>query len=143
MTKWASGCRTPLDALEYANGPTDSFWGGLPRKNGHRPFNLKFMEIGNENGTQATTNAGRCSTKRSKPNIPTCSSSPMNGRAASPKDPCPISSMRTLLQRRNFFMQQAHYDDYDRKGPKIFVGEYAVCNTGKAATCGSHRGRLS
>ena len=30
-----------------------------------------------------------------------------------------------------YFMQQAHrYDNYDRNGPKIFVGEYAVTRNG-------------
>ena len=40
-----------LDALEYANGPVDSVWGSLRAKNGHpEPFNLRILEIGNENG---------------------------------------------------------------------------------------------
>ena len=40
-----------LDAIEYANGPADSQWGALRAKAGHpAPFNLKYMEIGNENG---------------------------------------------------------------------------------------------
>jgi hypothetical protein len=40
-----------LDAIEYANGPVTSKWGALRAKNGHpAPFNLKYIEIGNENG---------------------------------------------------------------------------------------------
>jgi alpha-L-arabinofuranosidase len=40
-----------LDAIEYANGPENSVWGSLRAKNGHpEPFNLKYLEIGNENG---------------------------------------------------------------------------------------------
>ena len=40
-----------LDAIEYANGPVTSVWGSVRAKNGHpKPFNLKYMEIGNENG---------------------------------------------------------------------------------------------
>src|ERR1022692_508026 len=40
-----------LDAIEYANGSTNSVWGSLRAKAGHpAPFNLKYMEIGNENG---------------------------------------------------------------------------------------------
>src|SRR5208337_568926 len=39
-----------LDAIEYANGPADSKWGSRRAKAGHpAPFNLKRMEIGNEN----------------------------------------------------------------------------------------------
>ena len=43
-----------LDAIEYANGPADSKWGALRAKAGHpAPFNLKYLEIGNENGGPA------------------------------------------------------------------------------------------
>ena len=43
-----------LDAIEYANGPADSTWGALRAKAGHpAPFDLKYMEIGNENGGPA------------------------------------------------------------------------------------------
>ena len=39
-----------LDALQYANGPANSKWGALRAKAGHpAPFNLKMVEIGNEN----------------------------------------------------------------------------------------------
>jgi hypothetical protein len=40
-----------LDAIEYANGPVTSTWGAKRAAAGHpAPFNLKYMEIGNENG---------------------------------------------------------------------------------------------
>ena len=43
-----------LDAIEYANGPTTSTWGALRAKHGHpKPFKLKYLEIGNENGGPA------------------------------------------------------------------------------------------
>lgn len=39
-----------LDAIAYANAPTDSVLGSLRAKHGHpEPFNLKYVEIGNEN----------------------------------------------------------------------------------------------
>ena len=48
MGQWAQDA---LDAIEYANGSETSVWGSLRAKNGHpKPFNLKYMEIGNENG---------------------------------------------------------------------------------------------
>ena len=51
MGEWVQDA---LDAIEYANGPADSNWGGLRAKDGHpAPFNLKYMEIGNENGGPA------------------------------------------------------------------------------------------
>jgi alpha-L-arabinofuranosidase len=38
-----------LDAIEYAIGPVDSYWGSKRAENGHpKPFPLKYIEIGNE-----------------------------------------------------------------------------------------------
>ncbi len=40
-----------LDAIEYANGDETTEWGSKRIANGHAaPYNLKFIEIGNENG---------------------------------------------------------------------------------------------
>ena len=39
-----------LDAIEYANGDASTTWGARRIANGHaEPYNLKFIEIGNEN----------------------------------------------------------------------------------------------
>ena len=67
MGEWVQDA---LDAIEYANGPADTIWGGLRAKNGHpAPFNLKYLEIGNENGGPPTTSATPCSTTPSRPAI--------------------------------------------------------------------------
>jgi hypothetical protein len=48
MGQWVQDA---LDAIEYANGSINSVWGSLRAKNGHpESFNLKYLEIGNENG---------------------------------------------------------------------------------------------
>ena len=40
-----------LDLLEYCNGSTSTKWGAKRAANGHpAPYNLKYIEIGNENG---------------------------------------------------------------------------------------------
>jgi alpha-N-arabinofuranosidase len=40
-----------LDLLEYCKGSTSSTWGAKRAANGHpAPYNLKYIEIGNENG---------------------------------------------------------------------------------------------
>jgi alpha-N-arabinofuranosidase len=40
-----------LDLLEYCNGSTSTQWGAKRAANGHpAPYNLKYIEIGNENG---------------------------------------------------------------------------------------------
>lgn len=46
-----------LDAIEYANGDASTEWGARRIANGHpEPYNLKFIEVGNEN-YQADANA--------------------------------------------------------------------------------------
>ncbi|HKI68177.1 MAG TPA: carbohydrate binding domain-containing protein, partial [Verrucomicrobiae bacterium] len=40
-----------LDAIQYANGETNTYWGARRAADGHpAPFHLKYVEIGNENG---------------------------------------------------------------------------------------------
>ncbi|MCK9618570.1 MAG: carbohydrate binding domain-containing protein [Lentimicrobiaceae bacterium] len=40
-----------LDLLEYCNGSTSTVWGAKRAANSHpKPYNLKYIEIGNENG---------------------------------------------------------------------------------------------
>ena len=40
-----------LDLLEYCNGSASTVWGAKRAANGHqKPYNLKYIEIGNENG---------------------------------------------------------------------------------------------
>lgn len=131
MGQWVQDA---LDALEYANGPTNSLWGGLRAKNGHpAPFNMKFLEIGNENGTQAYNERWALFYKAIKAKYPDVQLIANDWQGNIPKDPKPDLVDEHYYNTPEFFMQQAHrYDTYDRKGPKIFVGEYAVTrNTGK------------
>ncbi|MGC3958994.1 MAG: alpha-L-arabinofuranosidase C-terminal domain-containing protein [Verrucomicrobiota bacterium] len=131
MGQWVQDA---LDALEYANGPTNSFWGGLRAKNGHpAPFNMKFLEIGNENGTQAYNERWALFHKAIKAKYPDVHLIANDWQNNIPKDPKPDLVDEHYYNTPEFFMQQAHrYDTYDRNGPKIFVGEYAVTrNTGK------------
>jgi len=45
-----------LDLLEYCKGPTSTVWGAKRAANGHpKPYHLKYIEIGNENGGNADT----------------------------------------------------------------------------------------
>jgi alpha-L-arabinofuranosidase len=130
MGQWVQDA---LDALEYANGPTNTFWGGLARKEwSPAPFHMKYLEIGNENGTRPTRALGAILSMPSKPNIPECNSSPTIGKATFPRIRCRISWTNITTTRRIFHAAGASLRSYDRTGPKIFVGEYAVTrNTGK------------
>jgi alpha-L-arabinofuranosidase len=121
MGQWVQDA---LDAIEYANGPTDTIWGGLRGKNGHaEPFDLKYIEIGNENGGPAYQERYALfydAIKARYPEMTIIADEPTRSRPADIVD-------EHYYNNPEFFMQQAdRYDKYDRKGPKIYVGEYAV-----------------
>jgi alpha-L-arabinofuranosidase len=125
-----------LDAIEYANGPTNSVWGGLRAANGHpAPFNMKYLEIGNENGGLAYHERWELFYQAIKSKYPEIK------LIANVWGGYPTNSMPEIVDEHyynnpEYFIQQAgHYDNYDRKGPKVFVGEYAV-------TSGSGLGNL-
>ena len=116
-----------LDALEYANGSVDTRWGSLRAKNGHpAPFNLKYMEIGNENGGEAYSDRYAMfydAIKAKFPNVHLVT----NVWGGYPKNR-PVEMIdEHYYSSPKFFIQNAdRYDSYDRKGPRVYVGEYAV-----------------
>jgi alpha-L-arabinofuranosidase len=125
-----------LDAIEYANGPTNSFWGSLRAKAGHpAPFHLRYMEIGNENGGPdyhqrwpLLVNAIR----EKYPSMQLIVNTDLRGRPY-PREPKPdIVDEHYYESPESFMWRAGQYDSYDRNGPKIFIGEYAVTeNAGK------------
>lgn len=128
MDKMGEYVQDALDAIEYANGPADSRWGGLRAKHGHPgPFNMKLMEIGNENGGPAYEERFALfhdAIKAKYPQMQLIANTPIKSRTPDIVD-------EHYYNTPEFFMNEAgHYDDYDRKGPKIFVGEYAVTVNG-------------
>jgi alpha-L-arabinofuranosidase len=130
MDKMGQWVQDALDAIEYANGPTNSVWGARRAAAGHpAPFNLKFLEVGNENGGPDYIARWPLFVRaiRAKfPNIQFISNSDLHG-GPYPKDPMPDIVDEHYYETPESFMGRAHqYDTYDRKGPKIFVGEYAV-----------------
>ena len=123
-----------LDALEYANGSVDSRLGSLRAKNGHpAPFNLKYMEIGNENGGEAYSDRYAMFYDAIKVKYPKVQLI-TNVWGGYPKIR-PVGMIdEHYYSSPKFFIQNAdRYDSYDRKGPKVYVGEYAVtegCGSG-------------
>lgn len=125
-----------LDAVEYANGPTNSLWGSRRAQAGHpAPFHLKYMEIGNENGGPdyvarwpLMVNAVRAR----YPDIQFIMTTDLRGRS-NPETPRPDIIDEHYYESPESFMRRAdQYDNYNRRGPKIFIGEYAVTqNAGK------------
>jgi alpha-L-arabinofuranosidase len=113
-----------LDAIEYANGPVTSKWGLVRAKNGHpNPFNLKYLEIGNENGGPNYEERYAVFYKAIKsryPGIVTIANSNV-------KSPIDIIDHHIYTTAELMRAAAHRYDTYDRKLPKVFVGEYA-CN---------------
>jgi len=129
MGQWVQDA---LDAIEYANGPTNTFWGGFRAKHGHpAPFDLRYMEIGNENGTRLYNERWALFYRAIKSKYPGMQLVANLWQGNVPRDPKPDLIDEHYYNTPEFFMQQAHrYDNSDRNGPKIFIGEYAVTRNG-------------
>jgi alpha-L-arabinofuranosidase len=124
MKEWVQDA---LDAIEYANGPVDSRWGSKRAVNGHpAPFNLKYMEIGNENGGSEYAERYALFHDAIKAKYPDMH------LIANVWDGYPKNRPVEFIDEHyysspEFFINNAdRYDKYDRSGPAIYVGEYAV-----------------
>ena len=126
-----------LDAIEYANGPVTSVWGSIRAKNGHpKSFNLKYLEIGNENYGKDYFANYELIAKAVLAKYPGMKLIANDWSGGHPSEPNPEYVDEHYYHNPDWFVFNAtKYDNYDRKGPKIFVGEYAV-------TSGSGNGNL-
>ncbi len=129
-----------LNALEYANGPVTSKYGALRAKNGHpAPFNIEYLEIGNENNQPNAREQSDNYYKRFQlfrdavlakyPGMHIIG----NVAAWGTDDPTWDSKEKVELLDEHYYRTPAwfadnfhKYDTYDRQGPSIYVGEYAV-----------------
>lgn len=115
-----------LDAIEYAVGPVTSEWGAKRAENGRpEPFKLKYVEIGNENHGPDYAERYEIFYKAIKekyPDIITIADT-TEGMGDLPIEIVDEHYYRGL---DSFFDMDDYYDDTDRSGPKIYVGEYAV-----------------
>ncbi|MGD0253339.1 MAG: alpha-L-arabinofuranosidase C-terminal domain-containing protein, partial [Verrucomicrobiota bacterium] len=119
-----------LDAIQYANGDTNTTWGALRAANGHpAPFNLKYMEIGNENGGSYYDARYTLFYDAIKSNYPSIHLiAPGNWPGGPPwSRPVEIQDQHYYSSWITFYSSYATmYDNYSRNGAKVFVGEYAV-----------------
>ena len=139
MDKMGEYVQDALDAIEYANGSADSTWGSVRVKAGHpAPFNMKYMEIGNENGGPAYHERYALfsdAIKAKHPNM-TLIADVWNG---TPKNRTLEIVDEHYYSSPEFFIANAgKYDSYDRSAFKVFVGEYAVTQgTGEGSLRGA------
>ena len=115
-----------LDEIEYVTGGTDTKWGALRAKDGHpAPFPLTYVEIGNEDMfDRSGSYDGRFAAfydaiKAKYPKLQCIATAPTPSRKPDVLDDHYYRSADAMAGDWH------HYDNYDRKGPKIFVGEWA------------------
>lgn len=132
-----------LDLIEFANGSTDTEWGKLRAEMGHpEPFNLKYIGIGNEQwGPEYPERLKPFldAIRKQHPEIKIVGSSGPNSEGDQFDYLWPeMKRLKADLVDEHFyrpekwFLEQGRrYDNYDRKGPKVFAGEYACHGKGK------------
>ena len=126
-----------LDLVEFANGDVFTKWGKLRAEMGHpASFNLKLLAVGNEQW-------GSLYPERLAPFLNAIRAKYPNIKVIGSAGPSPDgkdfefgwSEMKRLktdlvdehyYKNPEWFLANANrYDKYDRKGPKVFAGEYA------------------
>lgn len=125
-----------LDEIEYVTGGPDTVWGARRVKDGHpKPFPLKYVEVGNEDGfDRSGSYPGRFAQfyKAIKAKYPQLSVISTTGGKDWLGQKFPIVDPKPDLYDEHYYASTwdmmamaTKYDSYDRSGPKIFVGEWA------------------
>jgi alpha-L-arabinofuranosidase len=116
-----------LDEIEYVTGDATTKWGKVRVANGHpEPFKLQYVEIGNEDWfDRSRSYSGRFAQfydaiKAKYPNLQLIATTTVRDRTPDLLDIHHYDSARIMAGRANEF------DNTDRNGPKIFVGEWAT-----------------
>lgn len=132
-----------LDLIEFANGSVDSKWGAVRASMGHPdPFNLKYIAIGNEQWDQTYVDHLEpfvAAIRKAYPDINIVGTSGPNSEGEQfdflwpemKKVGADLVDEHFYRPESWFLSQGARYDSYDRKGPKVFAGEYACHGKGK------------
>lgn len=132
-----------LDLIEFANGSTDTKWGKLRAEMGHpASFNLKFIAVGNEQWDKIYPEHLEPFVKAIRAKYPDIKIIGTSGPDSEGKQFEYLwPEMKRLgadlvdehfYRPESWFLSQGNrYDNYDRKGPKVFAGEYACHGKGK------------
>jgi alpha-N-arabinofuranosidase len=136
-----------LDLIEFANGPHYSKWGKVRADMGHpEPFNMKMIGIGNEQWGPQYIERYKVFAEAIKAKYPDMQLIAATGSDATifPNGQAEIdylwSNWRKLkpeivdehfYRKPEWFLENVDfYDEYDRQGPRLFVGEYAAQSIG-------------
>jgi alpha-N-arabinofuranosidase len=127
-----------LDLIEFANGSAETQWGKMRIAMGHaEPFNLKMIGIGNEQWGPQYIERYALFVKAIKAKYPgvqiVTSTGPFPDGELFDFANNELRSMNAEIIDEHyyknpewFFENATRYDRYDRKGAKIFAGEYAA-----------------
>ena len=118
-----------LEEVEYLTGDAKTtYWGAQRAKNGHpEPFKLTYVEIGNEDWFDKSGSYDARFTqfydafKAKYPHLQLIATA----REAKTRTP-DLYDDHYYRSAEQFYKQLSHYDKMDRKGPKVFVGEWAT-----------------
>ena len=127
-----------LDEIEYVTGDTNTTWGAQRAKDGHpQPFPLPYVEIGNEDGFDRSGSYDERfsqffdAIKAKYPQlkcISTVGTEQPESKRVHSRQP-DVLDEHYYRPAHDFLNDSAHFDNYDRKGPEIFVGEWAAYDT--------------
>lgn len=134
-----------LDLVEFANGGVNTKWGSVRASMGHpEPFNLKYVGIGNEQWGPEYVERLKIFVKEVRKHCPEIKIVGSSGPQPEGKDfeylwpemkkvGVDLVDEHFYRDEHWFLSQGTRYDNYDRKGPKVFAGEYAchVKNSGR------------
>jgi len=125
-----------LDEIEYVIGNVNTYWGAKRAADGHpAPFKMKYVEIGNEDWFDRSGSYDgrftqfREAIEKKYPHL-ICISTIAD--AQYPKLKVTTGQKPAVLDEHYYrdswemWANASQYDSYDRKGPKIFVGEWAT-----------------
>jgi alpha-N-arabinofuranosidase len=116
-----------LDEIEYVTGDGSTKWGAERAKDGHpAPFALSYIEVGNEDWFDRSKSYDARyaqfydAIKAKYPALQLIATTPVKGHTMDVVDD------HYYKRAEQFFADVHHYDNADRKGPKVFVGEWAT-----------------
>lgn len=132
-----------LDLIEFANGDTTTTWGRKRAEMGHpAPFNMKLIGVGNEQWDTLYFERLKPFVKAIKAKYPDIRIVGTSGPDSEGKmfeiGWKAMKELKADLVDEHFYRNEEwflnsglRYDNYDRKGPKVFAGEYACHGKGK------------
>ncbi len=116
-----------LDEIEYVTGGPGTKGGALRTSHGHAaPFPLRYVEVGNEDSFDRSHSYDDRyaqyykAIKAKYPDLQIIATTPVKGMTPDVVDD------HYYKRRQDMYAMANHYDQADRKGPKIFVGEWAT-----------------